>query len=73
MNDFLIRAMTSAAAEGEPGERIYNLIRAIGEHCAQIADKHTNAGEVIRQQFVYPTPTKTSAASRVAAKLGVKG
>jgi hypothetical protein len=70
MNDFLIRAMMSAAAEGESGERINNLIRAVGEHCAQMAD--SQAAERIRQQFVYPTPTKTAAAAHVAACMGLK-
>lgn len=70
MNDILINAMVSAAAEGDadaPGGRIHALIRAVAEHCAQIADKNPNAGEIIRQKFVYPTPTKTAAAARVAS------
>jgi hypothetical protein len=75
MNDMLIRAMMSAAAEGESGERIYNFIRALGEHCAQMADCDQTGAQIaerIRQQFVYPTPTKTAAAAHVAAKMGLK-
>lgn len=69
MNDFLIAAMIRNAAQGEEGRRTHELIAGIAEHCAQIASKEgAQAPELIRQAFVYPTPTATAIAARVLGK-----
>lgn len=67
MNDFLVNSMIRESAE-EPSGKLHALIRAVGEHCAQIAESSPQrAAGMIRQAFVYPTPTATAVAAVIAA------
>lgn len=66
MNEFLVAFLMRESAREEPGLRIRELIRGVAERCAEIAaEQGDRAPEFIRQQFVYPTPTKSAEAARV--------
>lgn len=65
MNE-LINALIRASVQGaEEGGRLRAMVQGVAEHCAQIAEKEgAQAPELIRQAFVYPTPTQTALAVR---------
>jgi hypothetical protein len=70
MNVFLINSMIQASA-AEPDGKLDALVRAIGEHCAKVCEDHPQrAAGIIRQTFVYPTPTQTAVAAVMAAHKG---